>query len=195
VELCVMLCRQYDLTEEDIICHSEGGKKGIASNHGDVMHWFPKHGESMNSFRTAVRAALNKKGETSTVPSGIAVGDVVEVKSSASKYYPDGATIPAWVKTGSYHKVTQVLSNGRPVIKGGKTCVLLGKKVDKKKGKESAGIMSWIDVGALNIVKSSKPPDNQKLYRVQVGAFSNKGNAEALLKKLKSAGFTDAFIK
>ncbi|WP_143118055.1 SPOR domain-containing protein, partial [Shouchella clausii] len=82
-----------------------------------------------------------------------------------------------------------------PVVKGGKICVLLGKKVDKKNGKESAGIMSWIDVGALNIVKSSKPPDNQKLYRVQVGAFSNRGNADALLKKLKSAGFTDAFIK
>jgi len=198
VELCVMLCRQYDLTEEDIICHSEGAKKGIASNHGDVMHWFPKHGESMNSFRAAVKVALNKTVGTSgtTNPSiSIQVGDVVEVKSSASKYYPDGATIPAWVKTGSYHKVTQVLSNGRPVIKSGKTCVLLGKKVDKKKGKESAGIMSWIDVGALNIVKSSKPPDNQKLYRIQVGAFSNKGNAEELLKKLKSAGFTDAFIK
>ncbi|MBG9544659.1 peptidoglycan-binding protein LysM [Cytobacillus firmus] len=198
VELCVMLCRQYDLTEEDIICHSEGAKKGIASNHGDVMHWFPKHGESMNSFRAAVNVALNKTVGTSgtTNPSiSIQVGDVVEVKSSASTYYPGGASIPAWVKTGSYHKVTQIISNGKPVVKGGKICVLLGKKVDKKNGKESAGIMSWIDVGALNIVKSSKPPDNQKLYRVQVGAFSNRGNADALLKKLKSAGFTDAFIK
>lgn len=32
------------------------------------------------------------------------------------------------------------------------------------------------------------------LYRVQVGAFSNKANAEALLTKLKAAGF-DGFIK
>ena len=31
------------------------------------------------------------------------------------------------------------------------------------------------------------------LYRVQVGAFSNKENAEAYVKKLKAAGF-DAFI-
>lgn len=198
VELCVKLCRQYGLTEKDILCHSEGAKMGIASNHGDVMHWFPKHGESMNSFRAAVKVALNKTVGTSgtTNPSiSIQVGDVVEVKSSASTYYPGGASIPAWVKTGSYHKVTQIISNGKPVVKGGKTCVLLGKKVDMKNGKESAGIMSWIDVGALNVVKSSKPPDNPKLYRVQVGAFSNKGNADALLKKLKSAGFTDAFIK
>lgn len=33
-----------------------------------------------------------------------------------------------------------------------------------------------------------------KLYRVQVGAFSNKSNAEAYLKKVKAAGFKDAFI-
>lgn len=34
-----------------------------------------------------------------------------------------------------------------------------------------------------------------KLYRVQVGAYSKKENAEAMLKKVKAAGFTDAFIK
>lgn len=32
------------------------------------------------------------------------------------------------------------------------------------------------------------------LYRVQIGAFSVKANAEAMLKKAKAAGFTDAFI-
>ena len=42
VELCAYLCKEFGLTEKDIICHSEGYKRGIASNHGDVMHWFPK---------------------------------------------------------------------------------------------------------------------------------------------------------
>ena len=32
-----------------------GYKQGIASNHGDVMHWFPKHGKSMDTFRAAVK--------------------------------------------------------------------------------------------------------------------------------------------
>lgn len=58
VELAAMLCKQYGLTANDIICHSEGRRLGIASNHADVMHWFPKHGESMDSFRAAVRAAM-----------------------------------------------------------------------------------------------------------------------------------------
>jgi hypothetical protein len=58
VDLCAMLCKQHDLTEQNIICHSEGYKLGVASNSGDVMHWLPKYGESMDTFRAAVQAAL-----------------------------------------------------------------------------------------------------------------------------------------
>lgn len=61
VALCAYLCKLYNLTEKNIICHSEGYVKGIASNHSDVLHWFPKHGKNMNTFRAAVKAALNKK--------------------------------------------------------------------------------------------------------------------------------------
>lgn len=34
----------------------------------------------------------------------------------------------------------------------------------------------------------------KELYRVQIGAFSVKANAEAMLKKAKAAGFNDAYI-
>lgn len=41
-----------------------------------------------------------------------------------------------------------------------------------------------------------KPKEEKStLYRVQTGAFKNKDNAEALVEKLKSTGFKDAFIK
>lgn len=36
--------------------------------------------------------------------------------------------------------------------------------------------------------------DSETIYRVQVGAFRNKANAENLVKKLKTYGFSDAFI-
>ena len=39
------------------------------------------------------------------------------------------------------------------------------------------------------------PEADSTLYRVQVGAFKVKANAEALRKKLRAMGFTDAFIK
>lgn len=60
VDLCVMLCEKYNLNADDIITHCEGHEQGVASNHADVMHWFPKHGESMDSFRNAVRKKLEK---------------------------------------------------------------------------------------------------------------------------------------
>ena len=61
VELCAYLCKQFGLTEKEIICHSEGHKLGIASNHADVMHWFPKHGKNMDTFRADVKAALSEE--------------------------------------------------------------------------------------------------------------------------------------
>ncbi len=41
----------------------------------------------------------------------------------------------------------------------------------------------------------SPPQATNKLYKVQVGAYSVKANADEMLKKVKAAGFTDAFIK
>jgi N-acetylmuramoyl-L-alanine amidase len=40
-----------------------------------------------------------------------------------------------------------------------------------------------------------KIPTETKIYRVQVGAYSVKANAEKMLAKVKAAGFTDAYIK
>lgn len=39
------------------------------------------------------------------------------------------------------------------------------------------------------------PEQTKKLYKVQVGAFTVKANADILLAKLKAAGFKDAYIK
>lgn len=63
VELTAYLCKKYNLDPRKdgvVICHSEGHKRGIASNHVDVMHWFPKHGKTMDTFRADVAAELGK---------------------------------------------------------------------------------------------------------------------------------------
>ena len=115
VELCAYLCKQYGLTEQDIICHSEGYKKGIASNHGDVMHWFPKHGKSMDTFRADVKALLSSgTSEPSTKPdtgTTINAGDLVKI--TGTKYY-GGQTIPTWVRNQNWY--VQEVSGDRAVI-------------------------------------------------------------------------------
>ena len=68
VELTAMLCKTYDLNplaDGVVICHSEGYQRGVASNHADVMHWFPKFGKSMDTFRTDVSKAMGS-GSTDT---------------------------------------------------------------------------------------------------------------------------------
>ena len=72
VELCVYLCKQYGIRPERpyLICHSEGHELGIASNHGDVMHWFPKHGKSMDTFRAEVNRLLENGGSEASSSSG-----------------------------------------------------------------------------------------------------------------------------
>ena len=103
-ELCAFLCEQHALdpmADGVLIGHFEGHRRGIASNHADPGHWFPRHGKSMDTFRA--------------------------------------------------------------------------------------------DVGKL--LAASMPTESKKLYRVQVGAYSVKANAEAMLARVKAAGFKDAVIK
>ena len=43
-------------------------------------------------------------------------------------------------------------------------------------------------------IEPKTEPTEDVLYRVQVGAFRNRDNAEAYLNKVKAAGFPDAYI-
>lgn len=59
VELFAYLCKQFGLDPlKNIICHAEGYKQGIASNHGDVLYWFSKHGKTMDDFRQDVKSYM-----------------------------------------------------------------------------------------------------------------------------------------
>jgi len=66
-ELCAMLCRQYGIDPETgIVDHAEGYRRGIATNHGDVGQWFPKHGKSMDTFRGEVKRIMEGGDEEMT---------------------------------------------------------------------------------------------------------------------------------
>ena len=60
VDFCVYLCKKYKIDPKNIVCHAEAHKLGYASNHADVMHWFPKFGKDMDDFRADVKKKLGK---------------------------------------------------------------------------------------------------------------------------------------
>ena len=79
------------------------------------------------------------------------VGSVVRFKDSATHYYPGGSKIPDWVRAYD-HIITQTASKGKPVYKGKKISVLLGKKRKTSSTKVIAGITTWVDVDTLELV-------------------------------------------
>jgi LysM repeat protein len=120
VELCAYLCKEYKLdptADGVIIGHYEGYKRGIASNHADPRHWFPRHGKSMDTFRSEVKklmgdstAVTPPKPET---PSGtIKAGDIVKLADNATYY--TGKTIPDWVKNQNW--IVKEVKGDRAVI-------------------------------------------------------------------------------
>lgn len=91
VELCCYLCETYNIPVNKIICHSEGYKLGIASNHADVMHWFPKHGKNMDILRSDVADLINKHVEDKNINNK-------KEENSVDKRYNTLAEIPAFAK-------------------------------------------------------------------------------------------------
>lgn len=65
VELCAYLCEMFKLNPlTNIVCHCEAYKKGFASNHADVMHWWKKFGLSMDQFRVDVKNEMEDNNMT-----------------------------------------------------------------------------------------------------------------------------------
>lgn len=115
VEFTAYLCKLFKLNplqQGVVICHSEGHTKGIASGHADVMHWFPRHGKSMNTFRQDVATLL--KGEddmTKEEVRAIAKEEVI----AQNFMYSNLEDVPAWGKP-----TVEKLINRGAIAGGGK---------------------------------------------------------------------------
>ena len=93
VELFAYLCSQYNLdplADGVVISHSEGCRRGIASNHGDVEHLWSEFGLSMGQFRKDIKAAM--EGSTAedslTAIMGKAAATAEQMKSYLKKKNP-----------------------------------------------------------------------------------------------------------
>ena len=147
VELAAQLCRKFNILPSNIVCHAEGHAAGIASNHGDVYHWFPRHGVDMDDFREAVADKLSAS----------------EKPQEVGKTEPTEAKVLWRVQVGAF----RVKAYANDLL-----------KLVMAQGYDDAYI---------------KVQDG--LYRVQVGAFGSKNNAQKLKANLENAGFATYMVE
>ena len=96
VELFAYLCQQFGLdpmADGVVISHSEGCRRGIASNHGDVEHLWSKFGLSMGQFRKDIRAAMegDSAADSLTTIIGKAQATAEQMKAYLKKKNPSVA--------------------------------------------------------------------------------------------------------
>ena len=173
VELFAYLCKEYKLDpmkDGVVICHSEGAKRGIASNHSDVIHWWKKHGITMDDFRRDIAAELEteeKKNDGS-----LKVGDEV-------------------IFTGNTHYVGSGASKGKPCKPGPAkiTVTAPGKAHPYHVVGISGGgstVYGWVDVADIAIKKDVEPyfVKTTELLNIRKGPGTNFEIAGHLLKGL-----------
>ena len=93
VELFAYLCSQYNLdplADGVVISHSEGCRRGIASNHGDVEHLWSKFGLTMEQFRKDIKTAMKggSAADSLTAIMGKAKATADQMKSYLKKKNP-----------------------------------------------------------------------------------------------------------
>lgn len=97
IEVSAYLCKLYNLNPlsgNTIICHQDGYRLGIASNHADVYHQFNRYGKTMQQMRQDIANAMG-------VQQQVQIGHTVRLSSTA-QYYATGQAIPDWVKNKTY---------------------------------------------------------------------------------------------
>ena len=93
VELFAFLCHQFGLdpmADGVVISHSEGCRRGIASNHGDVEHLWSKFGLTMEQFRKDIKVAMEGSlaADSLTAIMGKAVATADQMKAYLKKKNP-----------------------------------------------------------------------------------------------------------
>lgn len=109
-EYCAHLCKQYNISVDNIVGHCEAYRLGYGCNHSDPEHWMKRFGENMKDFRQKVKEILESdEKEIIKVPVGFTIngpleihkGDLVSIINGATYY--NGKPIPNWVQTQRWY--------------------------------------------------------------------------------------------
>jgi len=153
LDLCTDICRRNGIGRLTF----DGTKNGSLTHHS-IFQTTNCPGKYLLDRFPQICDEVNKGLEGLEPEKEIKIGDIVRFQNGRTTYYPGGPALPAFVKTGDPHIITQEFSGGKPVIKGAARCVLLGKRVNLATGKVSAGVNTWAAVDFLELAQAKEVP-------------------------------------
>lgn len=199
-EITAYLCDMFDIDPKGfvtvngvkvptILCHADSHKLGFGSNHGDVNHWFPKHGKSMETAREDVLKLIKGNSTSSpetsnpeTKPSTPSVEEIYRVRRT----WADSAT-----QIGAYSK----LENAKKAcdkVKGYFVFNSKGEKIYPEEIKDSNGLKVGDEVSLVlgaTYTSGKQIPEwvfKRKLYLREFRT----GGAHAIVSTVKSGAIT-----
>ena len=161
-EFAAYLCKLYKfdpLKSGVIIGHYEGNERGIATNHGDPKNWFPKHGKSMDSFRSEVKKLLITNSPNVATPT--------ISKSQATTSKSTTTTKPATPTKNTTTTSNTTSAKFTPYIVKVTTNSL---NIRKGPGTNNTIVKAISDKGKYTITEESKGPGATKWGKLKSGA-------------------------
>lgn len=162
VELFAYLCDKFSLdplADGVIISHSEGHKRGIASNHGDVEHIWSKFGLTMAQFRKDIKNSMGKAANGGQTPSTAEPAQMYRVRKT-------------WADAKSQKGAFKSLANAKKCADGNKGYYVFDEKGNAVyPGRTSVPYSVRVSITDLNI-RTGPGTNYTKVQHIPVGTYT-----------------------
>lgn len=167
-ELCVDLCKEFNISVSNIVSHAEASKLGYASNHADCDHWLKNFGDTMDDFRKDVEKLLNTSNTSSGTTPTTTKDVTVTVGKVQSYLRDDGRTDAKVLNTLKPGTTLTWLSDdgwGWSKCKYGKVTGWIQNSRITGKSNLSKWKTLTIDGNAVNIRKTCSTKNKNNIYK------------------------------
>lgn len=190
VEYCVYLCKKFNLSVNNIVSHKEAHALGYGSNHGDPNNWWDRYGRTMNDFRAAVKAGLEKDNAADVKPasdSGATAKTLYRVQTGAFSKKANATALAEKLKKAGFD--TYIVQSGTLYkVQVGAYAVKANAEAMEKKLK-AAGYDTYITTKSGTAVQTAAEPKKTVDELAREVINGKWGNGTDRKNRLTAAGY------
>ena len=190
VEYCVYLCKKFNLSVNNIVSHKEAHALGYGSNHGDPNNWWDRYGRTLNDFRAAVKAGLEKDSAADVKPasdSGATAKTLYRVQTGAFGKKANATALAEKLKKAGFD--TYIVQSGTLYkVQVGAYAVKANAEAMEKKLK-AAGYDTYITTKSGTAVQTAAEPKKTVDELAREVINGKWGNGTDRKNRLTAAGY------